>query len=192
MRDEGTYDAKDVEDAADRLAGTMLREITPDLATAYLDMVDEFEAAGEGYGWNDAELARRDFAAFVIDLRNESLGIGLPPGIVPQTTYVLVDREGRALGEIRLRPHLTPPFELHNGHIGYNVCPGQRSKGYATRMLALALDKARALSLERVMLPVEGENLASMRVITKNGGMLERVGAVQGSGEAVSIYWIAL
>jgi predicted acetyltransferase len=31
-----------------------------------------------------------------------------------------------------------------------------------------------------------------MRVITKNGGMLERVGAVQGSGEAVSIYWIAL
>jgi predicted acetyltransferase len=170
----------------------MLREITPDLATAYLDMVDEFEAAGEGYGWNDAELARRDFAAFVIDLRNESLGIGLPPGIVPQTTYVLVDREGRALGEIRLRPHLTPPFEQHNGHIGYNVRPGQRSKGYATRMLALALDKARALSLERVMLPVEGENLASMRVITKNGGMLERVGAVQGSGEAVSIYWIAL
>jgi predicted acetyltransferase len=59
-------------------------------------------------------------------------------------------------------------------------------------MLALALDKARALSLERVMLPVEGENLASMRVIIKNGGMLERVGAVQGSGEAVSIYWIAL
>ncbi len=192
MRAEDAQNAEDAEDAADRIAGTMLREITPDLAAAYLAMVDEFEAAGEGYGWNDAELAHRDFAAFVDDLRNESLGIGLPPGIVPQTTYALVDREGRALGEIRLRPHLTPPFEQHNGHIGYNVRPGQRGKGYATRMLALALDQARALGLERVMLPVEGENLASVRVIAKNGGMLERVGAVQGSGETVSIYWIAL
>ncbi len=192
MQDEGAHDAEGAEDAADRMAGTMLREITPDLAAAYLNMVDEFEAVGEGYGWNDAELARRDFAAFVDDLRNESLGLGLPPGIVPQTTYVLVDRKGRALGEIRLRPQLTPPFEQHNGHIGYNMRPRQRGKGYATRMLALALDQARAFGLERVMLPVEGENLASMRVITKNGGTLERIGAVQGSGETVSIYWIAL
>ena len=192
MRAEDAQNAQDTEAASDRMAGTALREITPDLAAAYLAMVDEFEAAGEGYGWNDAELAHRDFAAFVDDLRNESLGIGLPPGIVPQTTYALVDRDGRALGEIRLRPHLTPPFEQHNGHIGYNVRPGQRGKGYATRMLALALEKARALGLERVMLPVEGENPASARVITKNGGTLERVGIAQGSGELVSIYWIAL
>ncbi len=98
---------------------------------------------------------------------------------MPQTTYALVDRDGRALGEIRLRPHLTPPFEQHNGHIGYNVRPGQRGKGYATRMLALALDQARALGLERVMLPVEGENPASVRVIVKNGGILERSGVDQ-------------
>src|SRR5690242_5080380 len=143
-------DAQD-SDLADALAGTALSEITPELAAAYLDMVDEFEAAGEGYGWNDVELARRDFAAFVDDLRNESLGIGLPPDIVPQTTYVLIDREGRALGEIRFRPRLTQPFEQHNGHIGYNIRPHQRGKGYATRMLALVLAKARALGLGRVM-----------------------------------------
>lgn len=192
MRVEIAQNAEDAEDAAERIAGTMLREITPDLAAAYLAMVDEFEAEGEGYPFNDAELARRDFAAFVDDLRHESLGIGLPPGIVPQTTYALIDRDGHALGEIRLRPHLTPPFEQHNGHIGYNVRPDQRGKGNATRMLALALDKARAFGLERVMLPVEGENQASARVIAKNGGILERVDVVQGSGETVAIYWIAL
>ncbi len=180
------------QDSADTLAGTALSEITPELAAAYLVMVDEFEAAGEGYGWNDVELARRDFAAFVDDLRNESLGIGLPPDIAPQTTYVLIDREGRALGEIRFRPHLTPPFEQHNGHIGYNVRPRQRGKGYATRMLALVLQKARALGLERVMLPVRDENIASQHVIEKNGGVLKRTGARLGSGEVVSIYWIAL
>jgi predicted acetyltransferase len=186
-------DAQDVAQAkADTLAGTALSEITPELAAAYLEMVDEFEAAGEGYGWNDIELARRDFVAFVDDLRNESLGIGLPPDIVPQTTYVLLDREGRALGEIRFRPHLTPPFEQHNGHIGYNVRPSQRGNGYATRMLALVLEKARALGVERVMLPVRDDNLAPKRVIEKNGGVLERSGAELGSGEVVSIYWIAL
>src|SRR5690348_15774014 len=182
----------DAHDVADALAGTALSEITPELAAAYLDMVDEFEAAGEGYGWNDIELARRDFAAFVNDLRNESLGIGLPPDIVPQTTCVLIDREGRALGEIRFRPRLTPPFEQHNGHIGYNIRPSQRGKGYATRMLALVLAKARALGLGRVMLPVRDDNLASKRVIEKNSGVLERTDAELGSGEVVSIYWIAL
>ena len=186
-------DAQDVaQDSADALAGTALSEITPELAAAYLNMVDEFEAAGEGYGWNDVELARRDFAAFVDDLRNESLGIGLPPDIVPQTTYVLLDPEGRALGEIRFRPHLTPPLERHNGHIGYNVRPSQRGNGYATRMLALVLEKARALGLERVMLPVRDENLASVRVIVNNGGVMERSGVALDAGEIVSLYWITL
>jgi predicted acetyltransferase len=179
-------------DGAARIAETALVEVTLALAGAYLDMVDEFEAAGEGYPFNDVGLARRDFAAFVDDLRNEALGIGLPPGIVPQTTYVLVDSDGQGLGEVRFRPHLTPPFERHNGHIGYNVRPRQRGKGYATRMLALTLDKARALGLERVMLPVEGENPASLRVIAKNGGVLERRIMDETSGEPVALYWIAL
>lgn len=189
--DDTTQAAKDATDASNRMAGTALAQITPELAAAYLAMVSEFEEAGEGYPWNDADLAKRDFAAFVDDLRNESLGIGLPPGIVPQTTYVLLDGAGQALGEIRFRPHLTEPFEQHHGHIGYNVRPRQRGKGYATRMLALALDEARALDLESVMLPVEGKNPASVRVIEKNGGALERH-YIDDSGVLVSIYWIAL
>ena len=184
--------ADEPSDGAARIAGTALVEVTLDLAGAYLDMVDEFEAAGEGYPFNDAELARRDFAAFVDDLRNEALGVGLPSGVVPQTTYLLLDREGRALGEIRLRPRLTPPFERHHGHIGYNVRPRQRGKGYATRMLALTLNKARALGLERVMLPVEGENPASVRVIAKNGGALERRIVDEDTGEPAALYWITL
>jgi predicted acetyltransferase len=42
------------------------------------------------------------------------------------------------------------------------------------------------------MLPVRDDNLAPKRVIEKNGGVLERSGAELGSGEVVSIYWIAL
>ena len=187
-----TDERADVTDGAAHITETALVEVTPNLAAAYLDMVEEFEAAGEGYPFNDAELARRDFAAFAADLRDESLGVGLPPGVVPQTTYVLLDRDRRALGEMRFRPHLTPPFERHNGHIGYNVRPHERGKGYATRMLALILEKARALGLERVMLPVEGANPASVRVIAKNGGALERRIVDEDTGEPAALYWITL
>ena len=93
---------------------------------------------------------------------------------------------------MRFRPHLTPPFERHNGHIGYNVRPHERGKGYATRMLALILEKARALGLERVMLPVEGANPASVRVIAKNGGALERRIVDEDTGEPAALYWITL
>ena len=42
------------------------------------------------------------------------------------------------------------------------------------------------------MLPVEGENPASVRVIAKNGGVLERRITDKTSGEPVALYWIAL
>ena len=42
------------------------------------------------------------------------------------------------------------------------------------------------------MLPVEGENPASVRVIAKNGGVLERRITDKTSGEPGAIYWIAL
>ena len=59
-------------------------------------------------------------------------------------------------------------------------------------MLALVLAKARALDLERVMLPVRDENLASVRVIVNNGGVMERSGVALDAGEIVSLYWITL
>jgi predicted acetyltransferase len=158
---------------------------------AYLDMVSEFERTGGGYPYNDAALAQVDFAAFIRDLQAEARGEGLPSDVAAQTTYVLLRGDGRALGEIRLRAAPLPPIEQGNGHIGYNVRPSERNKGLATTMLALALERAHALGLPRVMLPVEGENPASIRVIERNGGRLERR-ITQADGEVVSIFWIDL
>lgn len=182
-----------------------LRRLGVDLGPAYLAMVDEYEAAGGRYPHNNAELARADFAAFVRELDGEARGIGLPPDVAPQQTFVLVrvskpseqDNHGRqegdtVLGEIRFRPTLAPPYESDNGHIGYNIRPSARGQGYATRQLALMLEEARRAGLAGVMLPVEGENPASVRVIEKNGGRLARTTTDAESGETVRHYWIAL
>lgn len=117
---------------------------------------------------------------------------GAPPDVVPQQTYWLVADGRTVVAEIRLRPQLTPPFERHHGHIGYNTRPSQRGKGYATAALALVLEEARRQRLTRVMLTIEGDNPASVRVIEKNGGTLESRRTEPDTGVTVACYWIEL
>jgi predicted acetyltransferase len=169
-----------------------LRVLTADLGPEYLAMVDEAIESGEGYPYNNIELAREEFAAFVRELDEEAQGIGLPRGIDPQQTYVLVKDGTTVVGEIRFRPTLTPPYEDQHGHIGYNIRPSQRGKGYATAQLALVLAEARRLTLSGVMLTIEGHNPAPVRVIEKNGGRLLRQITDPDLAQITSCYWIDL
>jgi predicted acetyltransferase len=155
-------------------------------------MADEFVALDGRYPHNNIDLAREDFAAFVRELEEEAQGINLPEGIAAQQTYLLL-RDGKTVaGEIRFRPSIQPPYEQQNGHAGYNIRPSLRGRGYATRQLALLLDEARRVGLPGVMLPVESWNVASVRVIEKNGGRLLPDAAVLDDGTPVRCYWIAL
>ena len=69
------------------------------------------------------------------------------------------------------------------GHIGYGTVEWMRGRGYATRALALMLDLAREEGMAEVELVTDVENVASQRVVERNGGvlvdeftMLERIG----------------
>ena len=169
-----------------------LEEITEDLGQSYIGMVDEFEATSGWYPYNNVPLARSDFAAFVRELEDEKQGIGLPPGTVPQTTYLLV-RDGKTvLGEFRFRPTVPPPYLSNSGHVGYNVRPSERRKGYATRGLAMVLAKAREFGLEGLMIPINSVNVGSIRTTEKNGGVLARREVDPESAEVTSLYWINL
>jgi len=172
--------------SADNLA---LVRIHIDLAYAYLSMVNEFEAAGEGYPYNNIPLARRDFAAFVQELQEEEQGIGLPPGIAPQTTYVLVRARATILGEIRFRPQQTPPYCAGHDHVGYNVRPSERRHGHASFMLACVVGEAQERGLPGLALTVAVDNLPSMRLIEKQGG---RPATAPDCATATTLYWIPL
>ena len=103
----------------------------------------------------------------------------VPEGFVPQTAYWLV-RGDTILGGFRLRHRLSERLWQSGGHIGYDVRPEERNRGYATRMLAMALEKARARGLTWVLLTVDPENTPSIRVIEKNGG--KYIGTADKSG----------
>jgi predicted acetyltransferase len=88
--------------------------------------------------------------------------------------YVRWMWDGEFCGNISLRwqPGTAelPPYVL--GHIGYNVVPWKRRRGYATRALALLLPEAAAEGLAYVEITTDPDNVASQAVIRANGGEL--------------------
>jgi predicted acetyltransferase len=164
---------------------------TEKLESEYREMLDEFLSAREYYHQNERDAAVNDFPGFVRKLRERPSGAGLPDGYVPDNTYWLVCG-GRVLGTSRLRHRLTPKLEHEDGHIGYDIRPSERRKGYATRLLSMTLEKARSLGLSRVLVTCDSDNIASARVIEKNGGRLEDKRISRETGKLKLRYWIEL
>lgn len=140
-----------------------------------------------------ASMKTGDFDADVRNALNHAKGIGLADGWVPAHTFWLVRNERTIVGVLQIRHTLTPFLEAEGGHIGYSVRPSERGKGYATHMLGMALDEARRLGLKRVLITCDRRNVASARVIQKNGGRLENeiVSCLPGR-EFTQRYWIEL
>jgi len=164
---------------------TLLVEPVPAMGEAYRAFLQEFVLAGEEGLLNCLPGEMENASEFIRRLRNHAEGCDSPDGSVPCSAYRFL------LGEIHIRHRLTPDMENYGGHIGYMVRPGERGKGYATRMLALALEKAAAMGLDRVMITCEPGNIASERVIQRNGGRLIAGPAARG-GRMASRYWIDL
>ncbi len=165
----------------------------------FLAMLEDYERAGETrYEYLDIA-TKADFKAYVRRLREVAKGIGLKPGWVPQTSYWLIETGGQVrdpslpiIGTLQLRHWLTPALEREGGHIGYAITPSRRGQGYGTRQLALGLEKARELGLDRVLVTCDTDNIASARVIQKNGGEFQDEVISDTSGKPVSRYWIDL
>lgn len=112
-----------------------------------------------------------DFDAYLDQLYNMEHGIDLPDWMVPQADFWLVRDSSDMLGRVTLRDRLTPNLELVGGHIGYMIRPTERRKGYGTKILELALPKAREMGLDRVLITCKATNTASAKIIEKNGGV---------------------
>jgi predicted acetyltransferase len=162
-----------------------------DMREEFIDYVQELRDAGESIWPEHSQAGSRDFHDFVRKLCDAAAGRNLKPGLVPWNEYWLVRRR-RVLGTSSLRHRLTPALEDRGGHIGYCIRPGERGKGYGTQLLALTLEKAGELGLQRVLITCHRDNAASRRVIEKNGGVLSSEGICKANGEPVRRYWIEL
>ena len=168
-----------------------LIEPTKELKDAYMDFIETCAKAGEpelpGSSWHCGD----DFESFLRRVRDYAQGINIPEGWVPDSTFWLVQGQ-YILGVCDIRHHLTNALQDFGGHIGYSVRPGERNKGYGTLMLKLAKEKARQLGLDRMRITCAKTNIASQRVIQKNGGVLESESYSEKGGRITQRYWITI
>ncbi len=158
---------------------------------SFLEALAEYHAEA---AYLETDLARlrepSEFAAYVAAVREDARNGGalwrylvamsgrtpwLPPssGWVPQITYWWAAGD-EYLGRLNLRHYLSADLLRRGGHIGYDMRPAARRRGHATAMLAAALPLAAAIGIDPAHIDCDIGNVASRRVIEKNGGRLER------------------
>lgn len=97
--------------------------------------------------------------------------------------------DGNLLGAISIRTGNNIGID---GHAGYGIRPSQRGKGYATKMLELALDVMRKKGINPVILSCAPDNEASASVMIHNGAVFLRNAVEEDTGETVKVYQITL
>jgi predicted acetyltransferase len=135
-------------------------------------------------------VALDDFDAYLARVERLRDAAQVPAGWVPGTEFWLDDGAGEIVACARLRFSLTPALEVEGGHIGYDVRPSSRRRGFGTRVLGLTLLEARRRGLECVRVTVDSDNLPSIKVIERNGGVLSGEATSPTTGKAIKQYWI--
>lgn len=112
-------------------------------------------------------------------------------GRVPDTTLFCLDKDRNILvGAVNIRHYLNDELLKAGGHIGDGIRPSERRKGYATAMIALALEECKKLGINKVLMCCDKDNIGSAKSIINNGGVLEN--EVEENGNIMQRYWIQL
>ena len=161
------------------------------LETAFYKMAKDYRDSDDWRYYKDVIREGFDFKDYLTRHRQNALGVDLEEGLVPFTTFWLIDdKVDTVYGVSRLRHRLNKISRKEGGHIGYDVPPSLRGLGNATEILRLTIIKAKEMGILRALLTCDADNIASVRVIEKNSGMLENQIVSDYTGKVVNRYWI--
>ena len=151
----------------------------------------EFLEAGDSLDGCGTLRNRENIGDWLDDVAAIANHATVPEGFMPSTLFLCVrERDDKLVGMIDLRHALNDHLRRFGGHIGYSIRPGERRKGYATRMLRLALPFYREIGVERALVTCYEGNIGSRKTILHNGGVFESIAS---DGEHnYERYWIAL
>lgn len=108
----------------------------------------------------------------------------------PSTLFLGVDR-GKIIGAIDVRHNIDhPDLRDYSGHIGYGIRPSERQKWYATQILQLGLGEARKIWILKILISCRPDNIASEKVIIKNGWLYDFT--AEKKGKLYKRHWITI
>ena len=155
----------------------------------YEDMMDEWEAYGGKL--NPGALRRYSFSQkrkvnfkkwlkWIVDDRNAG-----------QELFFLIYDE-IILGAASIRPKKNAKNIGLDGHIGFGIRPSERNKGYATKILSMALPILKNYGIDQAIITCDKENIGSSKTIQNNGGMLNKEVVEEKTGNIIQVYNIQL
>lgn len=167
-----------------------LVNLSVDMKDHYIDYYSEWKESGEKM--NPGILRKMNPDRFEEMLRTlHELEIGIGEREVLESVYFLVNEKNRILGAVTIRHSLTEKMFNTEGHIGAGIRPSERCKGYATKILELALDKMRAIGIPKALVTCNEGHVGSEKAIIKNGGIRDD-DFLEAHGNIVKRYWITL
>src|SRR3989344_5901650 len=155
-----------------------LIEPSTEYKDSFIEAVKEFQADNDYTNRNrryrnlSIPKLENDFGSFVAEVGSHAEGKNLQEGYEPETEYWFVDN-GEFIGRTSIRHRLNDKLTYIGGHIGYDIRPTKRGKGYGNKIFELALRKGKELGLTRVLITSDARNIASRKIIEKNGGVFE-------------------
>lgn len=90
----------------------------------------------------------------------------------PNSKTFLIVNDSKIIGLINIRYKLNDFLKKCGGHIGYNIRPSERRKGYAKEALNLILKNAYENGLDEVLIDCYKENIASRKTIESTSAKL--------------------
>jgi predicted acetyltransferase len=157
---------------------------------SYIQAALESYAAGE-QPEPDVKIIDERFADFVTRVLSWADRANPGVGLVPETVYWLIEND-EYIGRVSIRHELTDNLLKYGGHIGYEIRPSKRKRGYGKEILRLALEKAKDLGLTRALVTCDEDNIGSKKIIEHNGGVLEDAVSVNGQTAKKLRYWIEI
>lgn len=174
----------------------ILREVTNQDKDKIIEMYEEYMLSelipgiDRFEGIRDFEkLEKLSFDDWMDDLEKNKYEENLPESYSPHTLYLAIN-DNKIVGAIGIRWKQVPALMTFGGLIGYSIRPSQRGKGYASEMLKLALEKFKNTDIKNILITCKDFNIASKKVIERNGGIFENTYNNADDGYNYLRYWI--
>lgn len=163
----------------------ILRELSIQDQLAFEKFLDAWDGTA-GFSLLYGLIAELDFKAYLNILNEARLGH-------EGTTNLFAFVEDEIIGKVSVRHRLyNQYYENLGGHIGYGVLGEHRQKGYASEMLKQSLHYCQIIGLSKVLLTCDELNVASAKIILKNGGVLESIIDPKDGSSLKKRFWIQL
>lgn len=149
-----------------------LKRLSVDDGLDIYTMLQEIPAEENGLINKANGLTFDEYKEWLIVKQRDSEQEGIVDGWkVPSTTFWLY-ADGIPVGFGSVRHFLTETLRKAGGNIGYGIAPAFRGKGYGKELLRLLLNEAKGMGIDKVLVTILLDNIASQAVAIANGGVV--------------------